>query len=142
MELSAELKAAFDAHATDGFNFWKDNSTPEQRAVGAAELDRFATDEEFKNGMTAFMATAFAEADADNDGLLNAAEYAVFLKRVQNDGASRGNFEDDRPETPAAQWALLNQITPGAEGITMSDFFVGVGTMMALNMEMKAAAGL
>ena len=92
--------------------------------------------------MMRFKNTAFEESDLDYDGLLNAAEYAVFLKKLQEDSASRGNFEDPRPETPAAQWVIFNQITPGVEGVSMVDYFVGAGTMMNKNVDLRAAAGL
>lgn len=68
------------------------------------------------------MSEAFAQADANKDGLLDPQEFAVFLAELMRIGAAKGNYEDDRPETPGKWYALANRITPNVEGITIEDF--------------------
>ena len=56
-------------------------------------------------------------------------------------GAKRGNYEDDRPETPIRTFIALNAINKQCQGVSMDDFMTGMGITMAKNSELKEAEG-
>ena len=56
-------------------------------------------------------------------------------------GAKRGNYEDDRPETPIRTFNALNAINKQCPGVSMADFMTGMGITMAKNSELKEAEG-
>ena len=83
------------------------------------------------------MTTAWNNADADNDGKLNKAEYMVWGEAMNAHKTARGswvepieNFEED--------YDTCNMISEG-EGITMADFWKMVGPWMHKFQELKAA---
>ena len=47
MEVSPEHLEKLKEQATAGFNHWKANATPEVRAAGEAQMQRFMTEPEF-----------------------------------------------------------------------------------------------
>ena len=47
--LPAELVERINARATDNFQSWKANATPEQKAAGIEKFNKFTQDEDFKN---------------------------------------------------------------------------------------------
>ena len=78
-QISAELDAMITKEAREGFLYWKANATQAQIAKGLEELEKFKTDEAFKNAEIARCMASFAAADADGDGVLNAAEWEAFM---------------------------------------------------------------
>ena len=58
-QLPADLQKDIDAHAEDGFIQWRDNSTPEQKATGSAEADRWTSDPAFAQEQEQFMYNLF-----------------------------------------------------------------------------------
>ena len=47
MELSAEQLEKIKQNATEGFSHWRANATPEIKAAGEAQMQRFMTEPEF-----------------------------------------------------------------------------------------------
>ena len=90
--LPADILADIRTEATESFNFWKENSTEAQRAVGMAELEKFTTDQAF---IAQEMASMQADFDAQSpvDGRLDEAKYVAWINAIQAKGAARGNFE-------------------------------------------------
>ena len=107
--------------ATDGFNYWKENSTDAQKTVGNEEMTKFTSDPAFLEQMTKDMNDAF-EAAGPVDGRLDEAKYTTWVNTLQDASENRGNYEDRRPEQVTKAYALLNRITPDSDGISMADF--------------------
>ena len=139
--LPADILADIRTEATESFNYWKENSTEAQRAVGMEELQKFMTDEAF---IAQEMASMQADFDAQSpvDGRLDEAKYVAWIKAIQAKGEARGNFEDSREEPMKRTYAILNRITAGSDGVSMDDFNAVMGPWMAIFTELKTAAGL
>ena len=139
--LPADILADIRTEATESFNYWKENSTEAQRAVGMEELQKFMTDEAF---IAQEMASMQADFDAQSpvDGRLDEAKYVAWIKAIQAKGEARGNFEDSREEPMKRTYAILNRITAGSDGVSMDDFNAVMGPWMAIFGELKTAAGL
>jgi len=140
--LSYDLMKDIYAHAEDGFNHWRDNSTAEQKEVGRAEVTRWTTDRDFAAQQQAFMENAFAEADINKNGFLLQPEFEKFVKVLMDDGFKRGNYEDPRPETISNSYMLANRIAPQAEGVTLQDWNTLCFALVGKTQELKTAAGL
>ena len=120
-QLPADLQRDIDAQAEDGYIQWRDNSTPEQKANGSAEVEKW-NDPEYAASEMKMMSDTFAQSDANKDGLLNPEEFNVYMAELMRIGAAKGNYEDDRPETPAKWYALANRINPSVDGVSLEDF--------------------
>ena len=139
--LPADILADIRTEATESFNYWKENSTEAQRAVGMEELQKFMTDEAFIAQEMASMQADF-DAQSPADGRLDEAKYVAWIKAIQAKGEARGNFEDSREEPMKRTYAILNRITAGSDGVSMDDFNAVMGPWMAIFTELKTAAGL
>ena len=137
--LPADILADIRTEATESFNYWKENSTEAQRAVGMEELRKFTEEPEF---IAQEMASMQADFDAQSpvDGRLDEAKYVAWIKAIQAKGQARGNFEDSREEPMKRTYAILNRITAGSDGVSMDDFNAVMGPWMAIYSELKAAA--
>ena len=120
-QLPADLQRDIDAQAEDGYIQWRDNSTPEQKATGSAEIEKWK-DPAYAESEMKMMSDAFTQSDANKDGLLNPQEFDAFMAELMRIGAAKGNYEDPRPETPGKWYVLANRITPNVEGVTLQDF--------------------
>ena len=139
--LPADILADIRTEATESFNYWKENSTEAQRAIGMDELRKFTEEPEF---IAQEMASMQADFDAQSpvDGRLDEAKYVAWIKAIQAKGEARGNFEDGREESMKRTYAILNRITAGSDGVSMDDFNSVMGPWMAIFGELKAAAGM
>ena len=140
--LSAECIAAVQRLVEDGFPYWRDNSTDEQRAKGLEEMHKFENDEAWTANLMEEIKQQFAAADVNNNQRLERAEYAVFITAMKASSKARGNFEDDRPETVDQAYDAENLATPGVEGVTEADMDRTMMVFMEKFNEMKTAAGL
>ena len=140
--LSAELQSDIDAHAADGFEMWRDNSTPEQKAIGSAEIARFVNDPEFAASEQKRMEDEFNKHSVAKPGVLSQPEFIAFVNVLMEDGAKKGNYEDPRPETVLKSFALADRITPDAEGVSLQDWFTLAFAQIGKTQELKTAAGL
>ena len=84
----------------------------------------------------------FSDADANGDGVLDEAEYRVWMAAATAKGRSEGHFVDDSEEKIARTFALANRVTPGVDGISMSDMFAPMALYHAKFNELKTADGL
>ena len=66
------LKAELREVTVDSFNYWKENSTEAQRAVGIEEMRKFSEDQEFLQQMMTEMQQLF-DAQSPVDGRVNEA---------------------------------------------------------------------
>ena len=86
-------------------------------------------------------AKMFSDADANGDGVLDEAEYRVFMAAGVAKGRSEGHFVDDSEEKIARGYALGNRVTPGVEGVSMADIGATMPIYHAKFNELKAADG-
>ena len=121
-QLPADLQRDIDAHAEDGFIQWRDNSTPEQKATGSAEADRWVKDPAFAQQQQEFMANLFKDCDLNHDQLLDPLEFANFVAKLMEDGAKRGNYEDPRVEKIEEAYHLADRINPNTSGVSLEDW--------------------
>ena len=102
-------------------------------------VEKFASDEEFKNQRMTEMVDMFNAADANKDGRLDADEWMVWCKAQLAKKKERGEFEDDREDHHRSWYATTNKVDPSAEGVAIADFYVTMGISMAKMLELKAA---
>ena len=100
------------------------------------------TDEEYRNQKMAKAAEIFAQADANGDGVLDAAEYEEYQRLNNEEAAREGNWSDDRPGRAAQSYAIMNQVNPERDGCSMQEVFSVYGPYMAKWTELKTADGL
>ena len=141
-QLSAELMTELRTLTTDGFEHWRTNCTEEQKAAGLVELEKFTSDPAFQGQIMGEMAASFASAGANEAGLVNEAQFCTFYAALMASGASRGNFTDARPDMVSRSYTLTNRVDPATDGCSFADFMTLMGASMAMNEELKAAAGL
>ena len=140
MEMNEEQTAQFKAIVKEGFDWWMLKATPEVKAAGVAQQEQYKNDPEFAASEGAKVATAFTEADADANGLLNLAEYEVFIaKMIENDRA-RGSSVEPCPGIVAKMHAHFIAVSGNPDGVSLEQFFQGMGAWMAEMNELKAAA--
>ena len=144
-EAAPQMDPAFlaDLHAfiDEGFENWKANATEEQKACGAREIERFSTDPEFAAQLDKEVKDLYAACNESKSGILNEAEFIQFYKGICDSGAKRGNYEDEREDTPAKTFALYNRLND-ADGVSMKDFEACTGVVVMRNIENKTKAGL
>ena len=117
--LPAGLVEQINARATEQYNKWKTSATPEQKAAGIEKLNKFRTDEEFKNGEMAKMTKAWADADANGDGKLNLEEYKAFDAALKAIALANGEWYEDG-DYHEANFNMANSIGEG-DGFTMPE---------------------
>ena len=139
--LPADIVADIRALATEGFAYWKENSTEAQRAVGIEDMRKFTEEPAFIEEQMKFMNDDF-EAQSPVDGRVDEAKYVAWVKAMMARDAARGNFADDREDEIKKAYPILNRITPGSEGVSIDDFNSVMGTWMGIFAELKTAAGL
>ena len=140
-QLPEALLAEIRAQATDGFNFWKENSTEAERAVGVSDMAKFENDPAFVEQEMTFMQTSF-DAQSPVDGRLDKTKFVAWSKALKAASKARGNFEDERDSEAEKAYVCLNKITPDADGVSMDDFNSCMGTWMEIFGELKTAAGM
>ena len=77
-QISAELQTAIDADSTEVYQLWKTTCTEEQKAAALSQMTEFLNNPDFKAQKMARQTELFTQADANNDGVLDAAEYATY----------------------------------------------------------------
>jgi len=78
-------------------------------------------------------------ADADQDGMLNSAEFGVFYesdKKVRADNGLHISENDDRDQI----YAIANKITEGTEGLKLMDYYTVLGRVTMKILDLKNAA--
>mmetsp|Transcript_3519 Transcript_3519/g.4697 ORF Transcript_3519/g.4697 Transcript_3519/m.4697 type:complete len:89 (-) Transcript_3519:153-419(-) len=88
------------------------------------------------------MADTFAAADANKDSVLDFEEFKVFIAKLMEDGAKRGNYEDPRPQTVEKSYLLADRINPSKAGVSIEDWGTLCFALVGKTQELKSAAGL
>ena len=139
--LPAALLAEIREKATEGFNFWKENSTEAQRVVGLEDMAKYQNDPAFVEQEMTMMQAAF-DAQSPVDSRLDKTKYVAWVRVLQAASLARGNFEDTRESEMEKSYDTLNKVTPAADGVSMDDFNACMGTWMGILAELKVAAGM
>ncbi len=80
-------------------------------------------------------------ADANQDGLLDLAEFKVYMTATREHMASQGHFAGERPGGDEKTYAVCNESNPDREGVAMAEY-LGVMGIMAVEMaKIKAENG-
>ena len=80
-QLSEELKADIIADTEAAYATWKAGVTEEQKQAAIAMMEQYNNNPEFKTQKLAKMTEDFNASDANGDGRLDAAEWAVFHQK-------------------------------------------------------------
>ena len=129
--MTPEQTTEFKALVKEGFDFWSANASPEVKAKGEEIMAKYTSDPAFAEAEGAACAAAFAAADANGDGLLDAAEFEVFIAAMEQRERDAGYGTDPCPGHTAKMYATMNGITGGDDGIKLDQFFAGMGAYMA-----------
>ena len=82
---------------------------------------------------------AFTAADKNGDGLLDSSEYGQFSDAMKQMGRDRGDFVDEREDSPMKWFELANRVNPNTNGMALADMFVVMGASVKKQMELKKA---
>ena len=140
--ISAELMAAINEDMEGIYNCWKTTCTEEQKEAALRSMTEFNNNPNFKAEKMARQTELFNQADANNDGVLDAAEYETYYSSNDADKTAKGEWTDPREGRGAAQYALANQINPAQEGVTFADIETLIAAAMPKMAELRAADGL
>ena len=121
------LQADIDAFSEDVFNHYISNRTAEEYAADSQRTKEYFENAEQRTQAMAKVSEAFAAADKNGDGLLDADEYGPFSDAMKQMGADRGDFVDERPEAPGKWFDLACRVNPETNGMALSDLFVVMG---------------
>ena len=88
------------------------------------------------------MNKAFAEADTNQDGLLEEAEYMAWWGKLGEEQKAKGLFVDERQELKDGYFRICKAAMPDAVGVDMAIIMKAVGVAMAESMRLKEEAGL
>ena len=72
----------------------------------------------------------WTDADADADGRLNLAEFKVYRAAGMERAKAAGRAQEDRPNASEELYAILNDISNEAEGVSKEEYYGAIGHMM------------
>ena len=135
-ELSDDLRLKIEARAASQWADYKATCTEEQKQRGAEKLERFRTDENYRDERMQKMNELWAEADANKDKLLNRDEYKKFKSLMMEEAEQQGDWMDTNDHTES-DYELIKHVQNNEKGITMDDMMRIMGIWMAKFEELK-----
>ena len=87
------------------------------------------------------MDKAWNDADANQDGMLDLAEYRVFYATLKAISVEEGNYVDAE-DLSEEQYNILNSISADGDGVSRGDLRAFMGPYQAKWQELKQQAGL
>ena len=124
-ELSQEIKDRLQPHIEDQANHYRTNVTPEQVQFSNAQMHRMQSDPSHLQNQKEEVNKLFSDHDVNQDGLHDVNEYIAFSAAMVERQRVQGGFVDEREgrnEWYAEIYAITNDVTPGVDGITVSDW--------------------
>ena len=122
--------------ATAQYANWKATATEEQKTKGLEEMEKFKTDEEFRNTRMGVMNQNFTDSDVDGDGKLNLAEFRVWEAKGHEESRRHGTWAEEGHTEE--NYAVANMLSEG-DGVTIAEFWTIITPWMAKFEELKAA---
>ena len=138
--LPEAVMTAIRTRATSQYNEWKTSATAEQKAGGIERMNKMKNEPEFRAEMMGKMTQMWNEADANQDGKLDLAEYKNWQASMDALAVERGDWRESGDHSEE-NYNLCNQIGEG-DGITQAEMFSIMGPWMKIFEELKAADGL
>ena len=80
-------------------------------------------------------------ADANQDGLLDLAEFKVYMAATREHMANMGTFAGERPGGDEETYAVCNESNPDREGIALAEYMGVMGHMAVEMAKIKAEEG-
>ena len=88
-----EQRDIMKAQTKRNFDYWTSVVTPAQEAMAAEEIAKYTSgDQEYITEAMGKIGAAFAAADLNNDGRLDAAEHEAFFVTMMANDAAEGKF--------------------------------------------------
>merc|ERR1739844_123725 len=104
---------------------WFQDLSPEDQAKVQQAREEFKA-EETKAERLQEVAATFGAADANQDGVLDKAEFTDFMGKLGQNAAARGvphmSVDGVSDDVKEAVWAVFNGQTEGTDGVSMADF--------------------
>ena len=141
-QINEELAAAINDSMVEVFNLWKTTCTEEQKAAALRKMDEYTSNPNFEAEYHARQMELFTAADANSDGLLDAAEYVTYYNSAIAEKTAAGEWTDPTEDRAATQYALMNRVNPAQDGITYDDVKAFIAASMPKMAELRAAEGL
>ena len=141
-QINEELAAAISDSMVEVFNLWKTTCTEEQKAAALRKMDEYTSNPNFEAEYHARQMELFTAADANSDGLLDAAEYVTYYNSAMAEKTAAGEWTDPTEDRAATQYALMNRVNPAQDGITYDDVKAFIAASMPKMAELRAAEGL
>ena len=141
-QINEELAAAISDSMVEVFNLWKTTCTEEQKAAALRKMDEYTSNPNFEAEYHARQMELFTAADANSDGLLDAAEYVTYYNAALAEKAAAGEWTDPTEDRAASQYALMNRVNAAQDGITYDDVKAFIAASMPKMAELRAAEGL
>ena len=141
-QISEELLAAINADSGEVYQLWKTTCTEEQKAAALRQMEEFQNNPNFKAEKMARQNELFTQADANADGVLDAAEYATYFNSNNADKTAKGEWIDTREDRAATQYALINRINAAQDGVKFADIETMIAVAMPHMQQLRAADGI
>ena len=124
------------ARAISQYEDWKRTATEEIKQRGADKLERFRTDENYREERMQKMHEIWDEADANKDKLLNREEYRNFKTLMMAEAEQQGDWCETTDNTDL-DYELMHSIQNNDKGISMDDMMRIMGPWMLKFEELK-----
>ena len=139
-ELPPAVLEAIIARATAQYETWKTTTTPEEKTQLNESLANMRNQPNLKEERMAQAEEDWRNADLDNDGRLNLAEYRAW-NEVQNRRKAETGFWVEPGDHTEEDYNIVNQIDE-TEGITQAQLWQMAGPWLQKWHALKAADGL
>ena len=88
------------------------------------------------------MQKAYEASDLNKDGILDEKEFINWQTLVMHEGCERGNYEDERKDTPKKAFDLINKFNTTREGVNMAEIMAILGKNFEFILGFMAEAGM
>ena len=105
-------------------------------------MEEFQNNPNLKAEKMARQNELFTQADANADGVLDAAEYETYYNSNNAEKTAKGEWVDPREDRAATQYAIVNRINAAREGVSFADIEAMIAAAMPHMQQLRAADGL
>ena len=97
-------------------------ASAEQKATAKAQMEAFKADPSLIEPLMANMKADYDAADANGDGILDAAESNTFIEKMDERDRAEGRWADTTEAQKAGLYAISNAINGDREGYDFSEW--------------------